>query len=32
MQPVNDIKKERIDAFMFDENFDPFSLDGFRLK
>ena len=26
------LKKQRRDVFMFDENFDPFSLDGFRLK
>ena len=26
------LKKERRDAFMFDENFDPASLDGLGLK
>ena len=26
------LKKERVDEFMFDENFDPATLDGFGLK
>ena len=26
------LKKERVDEFMFDENFDPSSLDGFGVK
>lgn len=26
------LKKERADEFMFDENFDPSTLDGFGLK
>jgi hypothetical protein len=26
------LKKERVDEFMFDENFDPSTLDGFGLK
>ena len=29
---LSTLKKERIDAFMFDENFDPSNLDGFGLK
>ncbi len=29
---LGDIKKERADEFMFDENFDPSTLDGFGLK
>ena len=26
------LKKERVDEFMFDENFDPSTLDGYGLK
>ena len=26
------LRKERADEFMFDENFDPSTLDGFGLK
>ncbi|MEB5928323.1 hypothetical protein MXE90_03355 [Acinetobacter schindleri] len=26
------LKKERADEFMFDENFDPSTLDGFGLR